>query len=446
MNDNLTDYVKWFRHSSPYINAHRGKTFVLMLDGEALAADNFPNTVHDIALLNSLGVRLVLVHGARSQIEARLAEKGLPTRIHRHLRVTDEATLVCVKEAVGSLRSELEARFSLGLPNSPMHGASIRVCSGNFVKAKPLGVHEGVDFCHTGEVRRIDHQAIRRQLDDGALVLLSNLGYSPSGELFNLSVEDVAAQTAIALQADKLICFGSEAGITNSRNERVSELLTRAAERLLHQYQARQGSAEEPPTELARQLEALTRACRGGVKRGHLISYQDDGALLIELFTRDGSGTMVIQESYEQVRPADIDDVAGLLELIQPLEEAGVLVRRSRELLEQEIERFTVVDMDGTIIGCAALYPFEDNCAELACVAVHPSYRGGQRGDWLLEAVEDRALEQGITRLFVLTTRTAHWFIERGFSQTSPDALPDKKKSLYNFQRNSKVFEKRLRG
>ncbi|MEH6625769.1 MAG: amino-acid N-acetyltransferase [Motiliproteus sp.] len=439
------DYVDFFRHSSPYINAHRGKTLVLMLDGEAIASDNFANIVHDIALLNSLGVRLVLVHGARPQIEARLQEKQLATRLHHYLRVTDEAALSCVKEAVGSLRTDIEAKLSMGVANSPMQGASLRVCGGNFVAGKPLGVVDGVDYCHTGEVRRVDHKGIARQLDDGHIVLLSNLGYSPTGEVFNLALEDVATQVSVALQADKLICFGANAGITNQQGERHSELLVKAAERLQGRYLDTLKDSDTAHTELSRQLAAITAACNGGVERGHLISYRNDGALLIELFTREGSGTMVVQESYEQVRQASIEDVGGILEIIQPLENAGALVRRSRELLEHEIDRFTVVERDGAVIGCAALYGFEDGSAELACVAVNAEYRGGNRGDQLLKAIENSARGQQVERLFVLTTRTAHWFQERGFAEVDISSLPAAKQSLYNLQRNSKVFLKILK-
>jgi amino-acid N-acetyltransferase len=440
-----SEYVNWFRHSSPYINAHRGKTFVLMLGGEAIANANFANTVHDIALLNSLGVRLVLVHGARPQAEQRLQARGLETRLHHDLRVTTPDILECVIEAVGSLRTEIEARLSMGLANTPMHGARIRVCSGNFVTARPVGVLDGVDMGHTGELRRIDHEGIRKLLDLNQIVLLSNLGYSPTGEVFNLPMEEVATQTAIALKADKLILFGSRPGIQDSQGELRSELLASTAACLVQQYLTKLDDPEQPYTEAACLLNAAATACQQGVPRCHLISYQDDGALLAELFTRDGQGTMVVSHSYEQVRPATIEDVGGILELITPLEEKGVLVRRSRERLEAEIERFTVVERDGAIIGCAALYPFpQEAIGELACVAIDPSYRGGQRGDMLLDAIEDQAAAQGLKRLFVLTTRTAHWFLERGFSAASLDELPSEKKALYNFQRNSKVFFKRL--
>lgn len=437
-------YVDFFRHSSPYIHAHRDKTFVLMLGGEALASDNFSNIINDIALLSSLGVRLVLVHGARPQIDLRLAQQQVTSQLHHHRRVTDDNALACVKDAVGSLRTELEARLSMSLANSPMHGSRLQVCSGNFVTAKPLGVVDGVDYCHTGEVRRIDRIAIQRQLDLGSIVLLSNLGYSPTGEIFNLLVEEVAAETAIALNADKLICFGEANGVVNQNSERHSELLTRAAQRLLQQYLDGLNDSESPHTELSRHLGAITKACQGGVERGHLISYESDGALLIELFTRDGAGTMVAQESYEQIRPAQIEDVGGIIELIEPLESQGILVRRSRELLETEIEQFTVIERDGVIIGCAALYPYSNDMVELACVAVDRNYHGGHRGDQLLQAIEQQAKQQGSKQIFLLTTRTAHWFQERGFNIAELDVLPVERQSLYNYQRNSKVFVKAL--
>lgn len=445
MNDDTKQYVNWFRHSSPYINAHRGNTFVLMLSGESVAHPNFANIVHDIALLNSLGVRLILVHGSRPQIGDRLLRKKLKSQLHHHLRVTDQDTLTCVIEASAIVRAEIEARLSLGLPNTPMAGSRIKVVSGNFVTAKPVGVLDGIDMAHTGEVRRLDHEAIAQQLDGGNIVLLSHLGYSPTGELFNLSVEDVATCTAASVNADKLVLFGADKGVLDSNGQLRSELLTRKAERLVGQYLSSLEDTDQPHTELSRHIEAAVDACRKGVKRCHLVSYKEDGALLAELFTRDGSGTMVLPESYEQLRQAAVDDVGAVLELIQPLERDGTLVRRSREVLENEIERFTLIERDGVVIGCAALYPFTgERVGELACVVVSSEYKGGARGDELLQAIEQHAREQGLEQLFVLTTKTAHWFVERGFVESDVEQLPGEKKALFNLQRNSKVFIRNL--
>ncbi|UZE95721.1 amino-acid N-acetyltransferase [Alkalimarinus alittae] len=432
------DWVNWFRQSSPYINAHRKKTVVLTLCGEALADDNLTNIVHDITLLNSLGVRLVIAFGARPQIDSRLAEAGIESEFHLGLRVTHELMLEHILEVSGRLRATLEAKLSMGVVNSPMHGAKIRVCSGNFVMARPVGVLEGTDLCHTGKVRRIDSEAIETLLDSGAVVVLPSLGYSVTGDAFNLSYEDVASATAVALKAEKLILLIDKPGIVDSDNQLIRELTIADGRALL-------GASSELDALAEGQLRAACEACANGVKRAHIISYKNNGAILEELFTRDGGGTMVNSDDYEQVRPAQIGDLNGIMELIEPLEEQGVLVRRSRELIETEIGYFTVDERDGAIIGCAALYPFpEDGAGELSCFAVRADYRRYGRGDTILEVVEKRARAQGFSRLFVLTTQTEHWFLERGFEKSSKDDLPGHKQSNYNLKRNSKVFVKYL--
>ncbi|WP_127478114.1 amino-acid N-acetyltransferase [Sulfurivermis fontis] len=429
-------FVRWFRGSTPYINAFRGRTFVITFGGELVAEEQFASFVHDIGLLNSLGVRLVLVHGARPQIEERLNARGIELHYENGLRITDAAALACVKEAAGTVRVELEALLSMGLANSPMAGARIRVASGNFVTAQPLGVRDGIDYQHTGEVRRIDGEAIQKQLHDGAIVLLSPIGYSPTGETFNLSAEDVATATAMQLRAEKLIFLTDAKGVTDSRRRLIRELNLTEAEQAL---------ARKQSEEMARCLGGALRACRGGVRRAHLIDRHVDGALLLELFTRDGIGTLVSGELFEGTRRASIDDVGGILELIAPLEAEGVLVRRSRELLEMEIDQFIVTERDRMIVACAALYPFaEERVGELACLAVHRDYRKQGRGDDLLAFIERQARDMGIERLFVLTTRTAHWFQERGFREADIKDLPVKKQAMYNWQRRSKVFIKPL--
>ncbi|MBZ0104398.1 MAG: amino-acid N-acetyltransferase [Sulfuricella denitrificans] len=431
-------FVQWFRTATPYIHKFRGKTFVIAFGGEVVSEGQFVALAHDLNLLNSLGVRLVLVHGARPQIEEELTERGAKILYVNGLRVTDEAALKCVKEAAGTVRVEVEALLSMGLANSPMAGADIRVGSGNFVTAKPMGVRNGVDLMHTGEVRKIDATGIRRRLDQNDIVLLSPLGYSPTGEVFNLSLEDVATATAIALDADKLIFLMNTSGLTDDDGALLRSLTTQEAETALARPKGLMDDADF-------YLPCAVRACRNGVSRVHLISRHVDGALLQELFTHEGIGTMVAEDMLETLRPATIDDVGGLLALIEPLESEGTLVRRSRELLEMEIDRFSVLEYDGLIIGCAALYPFpEERAAELACMAVNKDYRGAGRGEALLEYMQIEALRKGFGKIFVLTTRTAHWFVERGFTEVGVETLPKAKQGLYNYQRRSKVFLKNL--
>lgn len=433
-----THFVNWFRSAAPYIHAFRNKIFVIAFGGEIVSEGQFIALAHDLNLLNSLGVRLVLVHGARPQIEEELVERKATIRYANGMRVTDDEALKCVKEAAGTVRVEIEALLSMGLANSPMAGADIRVASGNFVTAKPMGVRNGIDLMHTGEVRKIDSVAIRRRLDVGEIVLLSPLGYSPTGEIFNLTLEDVATSAAIALDADKLIFLMETAGIHDAQGELLHELTTAAAEGIL-------ARAEKLSEDAGFYLPAAVRACRHGVARVHLLSRHADGALLQELFTREGIGSMITEDVLETLREADIDDVGGILALIEPLEAEGILVRRSRELLEMEIGRFSVLEYDGAIIGCAALYPFPDEAtAELACFAIRPDCRNAGRGEALLEYLQNRALKNGHKRLFVLTTRTAHWFVERGFAEAGVESLPRAKQGLYNLQRRSKVFVKEL--
>lgn len=434
--DDTPPYIHWFRNSAPYINTHRGKTFVIMFNGEAVNHPNFSNLIHDFALLHSLGIKLVLVHGARPQIEKNLAENNVETPIHNYLRVTPRAALPYILEAVGSIRLQIEAQLSMGLANSPMYGSRIDAISGNFVTARPYGVRDGVDYQFTGEVRTIDAEAIGNNLKHDHVVILGTMGYSATGEVFNLLAEDVALQAAISLNADKLIFLGEQVGINSDNNHLLKEMIPHEVDRYLR---------DKPlDKEVLYFLQAASVACRSGIHRTHIISYAKDGALLEELFTRDGSGTLISHDPYEEIRRADIDDVVGLIELLTPLEEQGILVRRSRERLESDIENFSVIERDGMILGCAALYALDENSAEVACVAVHPDYRKGNRGADLLAFLEHQARSRGMNELFVLTTRTAHWFIEQGFVEVGANELPSERLAAYNNGRNSKVFKKTL--
>ena len=429
-------HVDWFRASSPYIHTHRGKTFVLLISGEAIEHSGFSNLIHDIALLNSLGVRLVLVHGARPQIKRQLKILGLESSFEQGCRVTDKNILQGVEQAVGQVRVNIETQLSKGLINTPMSGASLKVISGNFVTARPYGVRNGIDFGHTGDVRKVDSAAIQQQLQLNNIVLLSPIAYSPSGEAFNCRAEDIATQTAIALNADKLIFMIDASGVKDKDSNIVHQLGISQTEELLQQ------NSNDEITQL--HLTSALNACKHGVRRAHIISHNTDGALLLELYTRDGNGTLITNETYEGIREASIDDVGGILELIEPLENESILSRRSREQLELEIKQFTIIERDGMIIACAALYPCANKIAEIACLAIHEDYRHQSRGNELLKHIEYQCHNKDIDKLFLLTTRTAHWFQERGFIEDQIENLPVEKQNLYNTQRNSKIFVKTL--
>ncbi|MFW5431362.1 MAG: amino-acid N-acetyltransferase, partial [Methylophilaceae bacterium] len=442
--NNTKDFVHWFRSAAPYIHAFGGRTFVIAFGGEVVSEQQFITLSHDLNLLASLDVRLVLVHGVRPQIEKRLIRENLKPAYHNGLRVTDDAAMEAVKEANGAVRVEIEALLSMGIANSPMAGADIRVASGNFVTAKPLGVIDGVDLQHTGEVRKIDAIGIQKRLDDGELVLLSPMGYSPTGETFNLTLEDVAASAAVALKAEKLIFLMDTDGVKNLRGEFLREMTADKANNLL--ASAYKNDAPKHFTEdIEYYLKAAVKASEGGITRTHLISRHLDGAIIQELFTASGIGTMVTELPLEIMRQATIDDVGGILQLIEPLENEGVLVRRGRERIEMEIQHYYVMEHDNRAIGCAALYPtIGKKMAEFACLAIDPQFRGGGRGDKLFNFCQAEAKKLGLSKIFCLTTRTEHWFIERGFVEESVENLPTEKKKIYNLQRKSKVFVKKL--
>ena len=430
-------FVDWFRAASPYIHVHRGKTFVVQFDDVAVESEDFINLVHDLALLHSLGIRLVIVFGARHSVAERARQSGIESRYHRGLRITDAKVLDIVTGAAGQLLIEIQARLSMGLANTPMSNAEVRVTSGNFVTAKPIGVVDGVDFEFTGAVRNIDVKSIRTNLDGHEIVLLPPVGYSVTGEAFNLEARELAAQVAVELGADKLIYLMEGEGVATPGGKLLRELTREEAAALLDPMDGQ--------TDPAQYLGQAVHACGKGVRRVHIIDRRLDGAILRELFTRDGTGTMVSLSSFDEIRKATPADIGGVLELIEPLQQDGTLVDRSLEKLELDIDHYTVLVRDSVIIGCAALYTFPGNpAAELACLAVHPDYHERGRGEQLLTMVEKDAQRARVKQLFVLTTRAEHWFLERGFVETALENLPVERQRLYNYQRNSKVLVKKL--
>ena len=435
---NSETFVRWFRQVAPYVHDFGGRTFVIAFGGEMVAERaRLASFIHDINVLAALEIRLVLVHGARPQIEAELKARGIRSHYAQGLRITDERALQAVKGAAGVMRVEMEALLSQGLPNSPMARAQIRVASGNYITARPIGVRKGVDFQFTGTVRKVDTAAIASHLDVDDIVLVPHLGYSPTGEVFNLSWEDVAENVAVALKADKLLMYTDRLP-ADRRGEVISELTAEEASTLA-------GRKSDLTPAAMRALDHAARAVAAGVARGHLVTRRAEGSLLLELFTHAGVGTMITADPVVKLRQARIEDVRGMLALIEPLEADGTLVKRSRELLEAEIGNFFVVEHDGVIVGCAALYPVKDDrSAEFACLAVAQAYRDAGHGEQLLKACEERARSLKAKRLFALTTGAAHWFLEQGFREGAVDVLPARRKALYNWRRGSKIFIKRI--
>jgi amino-acid N-acetyltransferase len=440
-------FVPWFRSVAPHIHKHRGTTFVVAVCGEAIAAGKLTTIAQDLALIQSMGVKIVLVHGFRPQVNEQLAAKGHTPKYSHGIRITDSVALDCAQEAAGQLRYEIEAAFSQGLPNTPMAGATVRVMSGNFITARPVGIVDGVDFQHSGLVRKVDTAGIMRTLDMGAMVLLSPFGFSPTGEAFNLTMEEVATSVATDLQADKLIFLTEIPGLALDPSKPISEdnpidteLPLLAAEKMLATLPSAQ-----LPTDTAFYLQHCVKACKGGVERSHILPFALDGALLLEVYVHDGIGTMVVDEKLESLREATPDDVGGVLQLIEPFERDGTLVKRDRTEIERDITNYSIIEHDGVLFGCAALYPYpEARTAEMAALTISPQVQGQGDGERILKRIEQRAKAAGLDSIFVLTTRTMHWFIKRGFAQVDPDWLPEARKRKYNWDRKSQVLVKKI--
>ncbi|MEJ6023304.1 amino-acid N-acetyltransferase [Ramlibacter sp. PS4R-6] len=440
-------FVPWFRSVAPYIHMHRGSTFVVAIAGEAIAAGKLQNIAQDLALIQSMGVKVVLVHGFRPQVNEQLKAKGHAAKYSHGMRITDEVALDSAQEAAGQLRYEIEAAFSMGLPNTPMAGSRVRVISGNFITARPVGIVDGVDFQHSGLVRKVDVGGITRSLDHGAMVLISPFGFSLTGEAFNLTMEEVATSVAIALQADKLVFLTEIPGIRvkplepeSEDNPIDTELPLAAAEQLLASL-----PSPQQPSDTAFYLQHCVKACKSGVDRSHIIPFAVDGSILLEVYVHDGIGTMVVDEKLEELREATADDVGGILQLIEPFEKDGTLVKRDRTEIERDIANYTIIEHDGVIFACAALYPYpEAKTGEMAALTVSPQSQGQGDGEKVLKRIEQRARSMGLDSIFVLTTRTMHWFLKRGFVQVDADWLPEARKRKYNWDRRSMVFVKKL--
>lgn len=432
MTNKNEQFVSFFREVAPYIHTHRGKKIVIHLDGSLINNPRLENIVHDIALLNSLGVKLILVIGARAQIESSLAIKGVENKYIKGLRVTNFFALDSIREIVGNMRFQLESLLSMGLANTPMAEASINVVSGNFVTARPMGIIDGVDLEYTGAIRSVHQEEIDKHLENNNIVLLSPIGFSSTGDCFNLNSLDVATHTAISMKADKAIFiyphkpFKDESGerISNITDTELENLKDKGEEEYGHLYYAKQASAN-------------------GVERIHLVNQNLDGGTLLELFTRDGVGLMISKTPFDESRKARLEDITGILELVKPLEEQGVLAKRTRDRMELEIDDYIVTVRDGKVIACAALHIYaEEKAAELACLVVHEDYQNQNKAVDLYFQLERYAIKVGMKQIFVLTTQTDHWFVEQGFEDANIDELPIERQKTYNYQRNSKVMKK----
>lgn len=416
--------IDTFRNAAPYIYAHQGNVFVISVPSKLINGEQLPGLIQDFALMQTLGIKLILVHGTDLLPSSRAAS------------IIDDKRLIHIQHAIGEQRVRIESLFSTGLINTPMAGMKLTTVSGNFVHAKPTGVVDGVDHQNLGELRRIDTTAIKHQLEYGNIVLLSSLGYSPSGECFYVDAYDVATTVAASIPSDKLIFLMNEKTLQDSHKQRIKHLTLNDAQQLLK----RRKSLNK---QVRTFVELALNACLNRVHRVHLLSTTLEGALLQELFSHDGAGTLVTAERYDDIRPASVEDVGGIISLIKPLEDQHILVPRSHEQIELDIQNYDIIERDGFIVACGALHPIKErDIGEIACLAVHPDFQKEGYGSRLLKHLEQKAWSQDLNKLFVLTTRALHWFREQGYQKSSVQYLPIAKQKAYNYQRNSRVLLK----
>ena len=435
---NYKKLVSWFRQAVPYINIHKDKTFIISLSSEATLHKNIETIIHDIALLNSLGARIIIIHGISSHLQKKIETNNLDNIFVNEIRISDKKIIKAAIECASIVRSELETQLSTSLKNTALYKNKIKIASANVITAKPLGVINGVDMLFTGTVRKIETESITRLLDLGNIVLLSPLGLSPSGETFNIPHEEVSSQIAISLKANKLIYFTDQNGLFTKDNKLIREASIETAQEIIINYSKQS---------FKKFVKASINAVNAGVPRVHLMSYEHDGALLQELYTIDGIGTLILKNDFERIREANKNDISSISEMISPLENEGILVKRNHENLLNELSFFSVVERENIITAVGALYIYQDkNCkiGEIACLTTHQNYRNKNQGKKLLSYLEKKAKSSSLNLIFILTTQTADWFIDQVYNQGNIDDLPLEKKSLYNYQRNSKIFIKKL--
>jgi len=431
------NFVQLFRSIAPYIHSFKSKIFVICISKKEISDKKFNNLIHDIALLNALGIKIIVTYNAMSGIETQLKIRNHQLKYSKGIPITDEIVLDCAKRAIGEYRLNIEASFSTNLPNTPMTNSKVRVVSGNFVKAKPLGVYDSVDFNKTGVVRKIDTDNIIKILESGAIVLIPPLGFSETGDAFNLSCDQLAVSIASELKSEKLIFTIDKDFLPKKNDSKFCEISHEKINYILNESVLHEGSA--------RLISQSTIANENGVERVHLIPLDDDGEILLELFTHDGIGTMLVKDKLDFVRSATLDDVSSILSLIEPFEKDGTLSSRSKLLIERDIKNFSVLEHDGIIYGCAGLYEFpEEKIGEIACLIISSNYQEKGEGKKLLNYIEKIAKSKKLKKLFALTTRTEHWFLKNQFKEAKPNQLPKQKINKLTKNRNSKILIKIL--
>jgi len=396
----------------------------------------FSSLVKDMALLSQTGFRVVIVPGAKEWIDAVLGKYGIVSHYAGSTRITSEEAMPFVQMAAFHSATRFITGFS---------GSRVDAVIGNFIRARGLGVIGGVDMEHTGTVDRFYIDSMRRLLDLGMAPILPCIGWNSTGKPYNLASDEIALQAAVSLGAIKLFIISLSGGIKKDNyqiphdietasNGRIMRLTPQEAAGILESNSAKSGD------KALAELALAVKASRAGVERVHIIDGNEEGAVLKELFSNLGAGTMVYADEYESIRGIRSRDIADILRLMEPLMQQGILLRRTAEDIENKKEDYAVFVIDGQIHACGALHNWGEDHGEIAAIATDPAYGDMGLGRRIVNYLLGKAKKQNLKRVFVLTTRTQDWFESLGFREASVESLPEKKRRRYDYSRNSKIF------
>ena len=417
-----------------YVPRFREKIFVVAIDGDIIASENFGNILLDIAVLRSLSIKVILVHGASAQVQKLAAERNVAISNSDGTGITDEPTLKLSIEAATQILNDVMQGLT---------SVDLRAAYANSIIAHPAGILGGVDFLNTGRVERVDTKALHLFLNEGIIPVIPPIGFDGEGKTFRVNSDSIAVEVAEATRAMKLIFLSSEDNL-RLQGEDVTQLSIAETEDILKKRKAKAAGYDIDPN-LASKLEHAARACRQGVPRVHLLNGNVDEALLAEVFSHQGVGAMIYSNEYQQIRRVYKKDVRAVMALIRQSVESEELVRRTRADITAHLEDYWVIEVDRTLVGCVALHVYpEDNQAEMACLYVSKNHSGEGYGKKLMAFVEQLAAQKGIKQIFALSTQAFAYFQQKGgYVETTPDVLPPNRREKYDSSgRNSKVLRK----
>ncbi|WP_319560525.1 amino-acid N-acetyltransferase [Marispirochaeta sp.] len=438
-NNDIKEHVELIREVFSYVHRFAGATFVFKVEYEVAEHPLFPVLVKDLALLQGMGIRTVIIPGATGRINEVLQRYGIETESVGGVRISSPEAIPFIKMAAFDVSNQVMTLLAA-------NGANAVV--GNWVRARSMGVIKGIDYGSTGVVERIDTELVNKILDEGLIPILPCIGWNAVGTPYNISSNELARVAASQLQAEKLFLllpekrldagdFTFPEGITFNPEGRISRLDIHTAEEFLKLN----ASSSDPRLQY---VKLACETCRRGVPRVHIVDGKVEGVILKEIFSNLGVGTMVHGNDYDSLRPMRVEDITDVLRIMEPFVEKEILIRRTGADLERNVGDYVVYEMDDSIHGCGALHRYSDGSGEIAGIAVDTRYDRLGIGFKVVSYLAEKARQEGLKRVFVLTTQTSDWFQRLGFVDVDLDQIPPERRERYDRQRNSRIYQRVL--